>query len=89
MAALLHSIWLLIHPFVTPSLIAFIGWVGKRKLGEIHVLVNGRMSDALREIAELKRRWAARFPEDETAQADAKKAELDIKPLQIKLIRVK
>lgn len=86
---MLQAIWTFIHPFVTPSLIALIGWVGKRKLGEIHVLVNGRMSDALREIAELKRRWAARFPEDETAQADAKKAELDIKPLQIKLIRVK
>jgi hypothetical protein len=39
---------------ITAIMVAVFGWKTAAKLGEIHVLVNGRLTEALNEIDKLK-----------------------------------
>lgn len=48
------------------------------KLHQIEILVDGRLTEALREIAELKRKFADLRPHDTKAEADATSAAAEV-----------
>lgn len=47
-------IWASVIAGIAAVLAAAIGYRNNRKIAEVHVLVDGRLSDALKEIDELK-----------------------------------
>ena len=53
---------------ITPSLVILAAILSALKLNQIHFLVNSRMTEALNEIAALKKKVAELQPEDKEAQ---------------------
>lgn len=50
----LYAVWITLITFCGPPLLAMVSWYMKRKLGEIHTLVNGNLHAAQQKIVELR-----------------------------------